>query len=146
MNGIRMALVAGVLVVGACGGARETARAPADPPEVMRLVTEHARRQGIPPSLMHRVVSHESGYDPGAQNGPYYGLMQIAPQTARTMGHRGAPESLLDPGTNLTYGGRYLRGAWLVARGDEDQAIMWYRKGYYYEAKRMGLLEQAGLR
>jgi len=23
---------------------------------------------------------------------------------------------------------------------------MWYRRGYYYEAKRMGLLEETGLR
>ncbi|SNX68830.1 transglycosylase-like protein with SLT domain [Cereibacter ovatus] len=136
------------LAVAACGSAEKpTARpAPAGQPEVMRMVSDYARLHQVPESLLHRVVRHESGYNPGARNGPYFGLMQINPQTAKTMGHRGAPESLLDPRTNLTYGGKYLRGAWLVARGNEDQAIRWYRSGYYYEAKRMGLLEETGLR
>ena len=89
---------------------------------------------------MHRVIQRESGYNPGARNGPYYGLMQILPQTARTMGYTGSPEGLLDPETNLMYAGKYLRGAWLVSRGDEDEAVGWYARGYYYEAKRKGLL------
>ncbi|MFN3577460.1 MAG: lytic transglycosylase domain-containing protein, partial [Tabrizicola sp.] len=25
-------------------------------------------------------------------------------------------------------------------------AVMWYARGYYYEAKRLGLLEETGLR
>jgi soluble lytic murein transglycosylase-like protein len=62
------------------------------------------------------------------------------------MGYRGDPSGLLDAETNLKYAGKYLRGAWLVSRGDYDRAHMWYRKGYYYEAKRMGLLEETGLR
>lgn len=72
--------------------------------------------------------------------------MQILPQTARTMGHRGPAEELLDAETNLRYAGRYLRGAWIVSRGNQDRAVMWYSKGYYYEAKRLGLLEETGLR
>jgi soluble lytic murein transglycosylase-like protein len=72
--------------------------------------------------------------------------MQILPQTARTMGYQGPPEGLLDPETNLRYAGKYLRGAWMVARGSQDRAVMWYSRGYYYEAKRMGLLEETGLR
>jgi soluble lytic murein transglycosylase-like protein len=92
------------------------------------------------------VIQRESGYNPRARNGPYYGLMQILPQTAHTMGYRGAPEGLLDAETNMKYAGKYLRGAWLVARGNEDRAVMWYARGYYYEAKRMGLLKETGLR
>jgi soluble lytic murein transglycosylase-like protein len=72
--------------------------------------------------------------------------MQILPQTARTMGHDGPPEELLDPDINLTYAGRYLRGAWIVADGDHDEAVMWYARGYYYEARDRGLLEETGLR
>ncbi|MDX1780914.1 MAG: lytic transglycosylase domain-containing protein, partial [Thalassovita sp.] len=30
--------------------------------------------------------------------------------------------------------------------GDEDKAVMWYARGYYYEAKRRGLLRETGLR
>lgn len=115
-------------------------------PEMMALVAKYADIHGIPESLLHRVIQRESGYNPAARNGPYYGLMQILPQTAQTMGYDGPPEGLLDAETNLMYAGKYLRGAWLVSGGSEDRAVMWYSKGYYYEAKRMGLLEETGLR
>jgi soluble lytic murein transglycosylase-like protein len=110
------------------------------------LIRKYAAVHGIPESLLHRVIQRESGYNPAARNGPYYGLMQILPQTARTMGYRGSPEGLLDAETNLIYAGRYLRGAWLVSGGNEAEAVGWYARGYYYEAKRLGLLEETGLR
>ena len=113
---------------------------------VRNLINKYADSYQVPRTLVHRVVQRESGYNPTAQNGPYYGLMQILPQTAKTMGYDGPPEGLLDAETNLLYAGKYLRGAWLVSGGSEDRAIMWYSKGYYYEAKRMGLLEKTGLR
>ncbi len=138
------------LPLAACGGGRrETSRgqmAPGNTPEMQRLVAKWARFHDIPESLLHRVIQRESGYNPAARNGPYYGLMQILPQTARTMGYRGPDEGLLDAETNLHYAGKYLRGAWLVSRGNQDRAVMWYAKGYYYEAKRMGLLKETGLR
>ncbi|NTT86424.1 lytic transglycosylase domain-containing protein [Tabrizicola fusiformis] len=138
------------LPLAACGGGRrETSRgqmAPGNTPEMQRLVAKWARFHDIPESLLHRVIQRESGYNPAARNGPYYGLMQILPQTARTMGYRGPDEGLLDAETNLHYAGKYLRGAWLVSRGNQDRAVMWYAKGYYYEAKRMGLLRETGLR
>ena len=96
--------------------------------------------------MVHRLAIRESTHRPGARNGPYYGLLQILPQTARGMGFRGTPNDLLDAETNLKYGVKYLRGAYLVADGDPDAAIMWYARGYYYEAKRRGLLAQTGLR
>ena len=138
------------LPLAACGGGRrETSRAamaPGNTPEMQRLVAKWARIHDIPESLLHRVIQRESGYNPAARNGPYYGLMQILPQTAQTMGYNGPPEGLLDAETNLMYAGKYLRGAWLVSGGSEDRAVMWYAKGYYYEAKRKGLLEETGLR
>jgi len=96
--------------------------------------------------LLQKVIIRESTHNPRARNGPYYGLMQILPQTARSMGFQGRPEELLDAETNLKYAGKYLRGAWLVSGGDMDAAVMWYARGYYYEAKRLGLLEETGLR
>ncbi|HLQ20540.1 MAG TPA: lytic transglycosylase domain-containing protein [Tabrizicola sp.] len=120
--------------------------APGATPEMMALVAKYADIHGIPESLLHRVIQRESSYNPGARNGQYYGLMQILPQTAKTMGYQGPPEGLLDAETNLMYAGKYLRGAWLVSDGSEDRAVMWYAKGYYYEAKRRGLLEETGLR
>jgi soluble lytic murein transglycosylase-like protein len=119
---------------------------PGETPELRALISKYAGVHGIPESLLHRVIQRESNYNPGARNGPYYGLMQILPQTARTMGYQGPPEGLLDAETNLLYAGRYLRGAWLVSGGSPDRAVMWYAKGYYYEAKRQGLLEETGLR
>lgn len=110
------------------------------------LIAHYAVVYDIPESLIHRVVQRESSYNPKARNGPYWGLMQILPQTAATMGHRGPPSELLDADTNLRYAGKYLRGAWLVSDGDERRAVMWYARGYYYEAKRRGLLKETGLR
>jgi soluble lytic murein transglycosylase-like protein len=95
---------------------------------------------------VHKVVQRESDYRPAARNGPYYGMMQILPATARGMGFQGRPEDLLDAETNLTYAVKYLRGAWLVSDGDMDSAVMWYARGYYYEARDRCLLVATGLR
>ncbi len=119
---------------------------PGETAEMRQLIKRYAAVHEIPESLLHRVIQRESDYRPAARNGPYYGLMQILPETARTMGFRGAPEQLLDAETNLIYAGRYLKGAWLVSGGDEADAVTWYARGYYYEAKRLGLLEATGLR
>src|SRR6056297_2446865 len=105
-----------VLSVAACGGGRsadlEVSRGlyPGETPEMRRLINRYAEVHDIPPALLHRVIQRESDYRADARNGPYYGLMQILPQTARTMGFRGSPRELLNPEVNLTYAGRYLRG------------------------------------
>lgn len=119
---------------------------PGETPELRSKITKWAEVHDIPESLLHRVIQRESGYNAGARNGPYYGLMQILPQTAGSMGYQGPPSGLLDADTNLNYAGRYLRGAWLVSNGDEAAAVGWYARGYYYEAKRLGLLQETGLR
>ncbi len=118
---------------------------PGESPEVRRLINKYSGVYDVPRSLVHRVVQRESSYNPAARNGPYYGLMQIHPQTAATMGHRGSPSSLLDAETNLKYAVKYLRGAYIVANGDHDEAVGWYARGYYYEAKRSGMLRETGL-
>ncbi len=115
-------------------------------PAMRALVRRHARSLGLPEELLHHVIRVESGYNPAARNGPYFGLMQIHPATARTMGYGGPPSGLLDADTNLRYAGRYLRGAYIVADGDMEEAYDWYRRGYYYEARDRGLLEETGLR
>lgn len=153
----RIFLTLAAATLAACGGGRDERDSrpsrsrnlplyPNETPQLRRLINKYADIHDIPVSLLHRVIIRESTHNPAARNGPYYGLMQILPQTARTMGYRGSPEGLLDAETNLKYAGRYLRGAWLVSGGDEDDAVMWYARGYYYEAKRLGLLEETGLR
>ena len=150
----RFMIVAAVAGLAACGRRSEDRVSsrnaiplyPNETPELRTLINRYAVIHGIPVTLLHRVIIRESTHRPSARNGPYYGLMQILPETARTMGYRGSPEGLLDAETNLIYAGRYLRGAWLVSGGDEAAAVGWYARGYYYEAKRLGLLELTGLR
>lgn len=119
---------------------------PGETPELRALIRKWAAIHDIPESLLHRVIQRESDYNAAARHGPYWGLMQILPQTARGMGFTGKDSDLLNPEVNLHYAGKYLRGAWIVSGGDQDKAIMWYAKGYYYEAKRLGLLKETGLR
>jgi soluble lytic murein transglycosylase-like protein len=110
------------------------------------LIAKYAAHYEVPEALIHRVVRRESGYNPGARNGPYYGLMQISAATARSMGYRGEAAGLLDPDTNLRYAVKYLRGAYIVGGYSQEAAMRHYARGYYYDAKRMGLLEETGLR
>jgi soluble lytic murein transglycosylase-like protein len=143
--------VSSIALVGCGGGSRQTSNDnlplyPNETPELRRLINKWADYYEVPRSLVHRQAVRESTHRPWARNGPYYGLLQILPQTARTMGFSGPASDLLDADTNLKYGVKYLRGAYLVAGGDEDDAMKWYARGYYYEAKRLGLLEETGLR
>ena len=110
------------------------------------VIRQYAQKHDIPEALLHRVIQRESDYRAHARNGPYWGLMQILPQTARQMGFQGRPEDLLDAETNLKYAGRYLRGAWLLSDGNIDRAVMWYARGYYYEARDRCMLVATGLR
>ncbi|WP_246091840.1 lytic transglycosylase domain-containing protein [Aliirhizobium smilacinae] len=111
------------------------------PSSLKKLIHRYAGLYGVPESLVHRVVHRESKYDPKAyhKNG-YWGLMQIKYSTAKSMGYEGPPEGLLDAETNLKYAIKYLRGAWLVADNQNDNAIRLYARGYYYDAKRKDML------
>ena len=148
----RVILILALLsLVAACGRGPAPSTGPEPPlypnetPEIRALVNEYAARNDVPAALVHRVIQRESDYRPAARNGPYYGMMQILPQTARTMGHRGPASELLDAETNLRYAVRYLRGAWLLSDGDYDTAVGWYARGYYYEARNRCMLVETGL-
>lgn len=120
----------------------------ATPPRALSMngmVGKYAALYDVPEALIHRVIMRESGYNPTARNGPYMGLMQIHPATARSMGYRGDAEGLLDADTNLRYAVKYLRGAYIVGGRNADNAVRHYSRGYYYEAKRQGLLDEVGL-
>jgi len=107
--------------------------------QIDALVRVHAAANGVPEALVHRVIIRESRYNPrliGA--GGAMGLMQIKTATARGVGYGGSAAGLLDPATNLTYGVRYLAGAYRLAGGDHDRAVSYYARGYYYAAKNRG--------
>ncbi|WP_206169633.1 transglycosylase SLT domain-containing protein [Tropicibacter alexandrii] len=149
----RRSMILSCLAVAACTAQPEPEPVRIDPPlypnetpELRAILNKWADHYELPRRLVHRLAIRESTHRPWARNGPYWGLFQILPATARTMGFSGRNEDLLDADTNAKYALKYLRGAYLVAKGNEDAAIMWYAKGYYYEAKRQGLLVETGLR
>ncbi len=108
--------------------------------EYQAMVTNHAAANGLPPSLVHRVIMRESRYNPRAVHRGNYGIMQIKLQTARGLGYTGTAQGLLDPETNLTYAVKYLAGAYRAAGGNADRAVRYYAGGYYYAAKRQRLM------
>jgi soluble lytic murein transglycosylase-like protein len=114
--------------------------------EILAAITQYSAEYGVPERLVHRVVKRESKYNPRASHRGNLGLMQIKLATARTMGYRGAAKGLLDADTNLKFGVKYLAGAYLVAGRNERKAMQYYVSGYYYLAKRKGLLVQTGLK
>ena len=105
-------------------------------------IAYYAKTYQVPESLVHAVVQRESKYNPSLRHGPFWGLMQIRHDTARSMGYAGAANGLLDPDINMTYAVAYLANVYKVAGGDEKRAIKLYAGGYYYAAKRQGLLAE----
>lgn len=149
---MRKLMLSALLALAACGtkSVEPVTRAailyPGETPELRLMINKAADTHGVPRSLVHRVIQRESDYRADARNGPYYGLMQILPATARQMGFQGTDAALLDAQTNLNYSVKYLRGAWLVSDGNEPEAVMWYARGYYYEARDRCMLVTTGLR
>ncbi|WP_431311066.1 transglycosylase SLT domain-containing protein [Methylobacterium nigriterrae] len=106
------------------------------------LIEEQARANGVPAAFVHQVVKRESNYNPNAKGGSALGLMQIKHATARGLGYRGEASGLYDPKVNLRYGIAYLAGAYRTAKGDLAKAYHYYNRGYYYAAKRQGIVTE----
>ena len=84
---------------------------------IRTLVATHARANNVPEALVHRVIVRESRYHPElVGRGGTIGLMQIKLATARGLGYTGDAAGLRDPETNLTYGVKYLAGAYRAAK------------------------------
>ncbi|WFP65471.1 transglycosylase SLT domain-containing protein [Mesorhizobium sp. WSM4904] len=113
--------------------------------EIERLIEKYSAIYEVPVDLVRHVVNRESTFNPKAYNHGHWGLMQIKHATARGMGYAGPASGLFDAETNLKYAVKYLRGAWLVSGGNAKRADTLYQTGYYYDAKRKGLLDQTGL-
>jgi soluble lytic murein transglycosylase-like protein len=109
---------------------RSSARASHGPLDA--LIARHAAANGLPESLVRRVVTRESGYNPRARNASgALGLMQIKYATARGVGYSGSASGLLDAETNLTYAVKYLAGAFQAAGGNANRAVALYQTGYH---------------
>jgi soluble lytic murein transglycosylase-like protein len=105
-------------------------------------VAYYAGVYDVPESLIDRSIQRESGFNPALRHGPFLGLMQIRLDTARSMGYRGPARGLLDADTNLKYGVVYLSNAYVVGGRNPERALALYSSGYFYEARRKGLLDQ----
>jgi soluble lytic murein transglycosylase-like protein len=104
------------------------------------MVATHAQANGVPETLVHRVIVRESKYQPAlVGRGGTIGLMQIKLATARGLGYTGTAAGLRDPETNLIYGIKYLAGAYRIANTNHSRAVHYYASGYYYAAKRQRL-------
>src|SRR5580704_83283 len=90
------------------------------------MASAQASANGVPASLVERVIKRESGGNPRAVSRGNYGLMQIRLGTARAMGFSGSAAELLDPQVNMTYAVRYLAGAYRAAGGNESRAVALY--------------------
>ncbi len=95
-----------------------------------RMIAEAADANNIPRDLAFGVVHVESTYNPRARGRGVYGLSQIMPSTARSLGFSGSAEDLLEPAINLRYGMRYLAGAWEKGGRDVCRASMKYKGGH----------------
>ena len=89
------------------------------------LVQEHSQRQSLRPELVRAVIQVESGFDPRATSPKgAMGLMQLMPDTARSLGVTNA----YDPEENIRGGTVYLRQL-LDKFGSEQLALAAYNAG-----------------
>jgi soluble lytic murein transglycosylase-like protein len=140
---IRKVCLAAILVALAVPAFAKHYKAPLDANgDLDALIARHAAANNVPESLVRRVIRRESRGNPRVVYRGNYGLMQIKLATARAMGYRGGAAGLLDADTNMTYAVKYLAGAYHVAHGNPSLAVHYYAAGYYYAAKREGLIHR----
>ncbi|MCX2697803.1 lytic transglycosylase domain-containing protein [Ochrobactrum chromiisoli] len=101
-----------------------------------QIINRYAATYGVPSSLAHAVVRHESNFQPNVRGkAGEIGLMQIKLSTARSLGYSGSAKGLYEPSTNIQYGMKYLAQAQKLGGGTTCGTILKYNAGH--GAKRM---------
>ncbi|MFD1199454.1 lytic transglycosylase domain-containing protein [Brucella gallinifaecis] len=101
-----------------------------------QIINRYAATYGVPSSLAHAVVRHESNFQPNVRGAAgEIGLMQIKLSTARGLGYTGSAKGLYDPSTNIQFGMKYLAMAQKLGGGSTCGTILKYNAGH--GAKRM---------
>ncbi len=94
--------------------------------QVAPLIVQVAREYDLDASLLHAIVTVESGYNPQARSpAGAIGLMQLMPQTAA----RYAVRNIWDPLENLHGGARYLRFLLGLFKNNLDLVLAAYNAG-----------------
>ena len=102
-----------------------TAPSVTPPLTTKELVTEAAKRAGLPPALVHSVAKAESAYQTKAvSNKGAIGVMQLMPGTAAAL--HADPN---DPRQNVEAGAMYLRELLLKYDGTVSKALAAYNAG-----------------
>ncbi len=108
------------------GPARVFMPSQADIQKYSAIIDTAAKAYGVDASLVHAVISAESGYNPYALSRTgAMGLMQLMPETARRYG----VQNMMDPVENIHGGVRYLRDLLTIFRGRLDLAVAAYNAG-----------------
>jgi soluble lytic murein transglycosylase-like protein len=98
----------------------------ADIDRYAHIVQTAAKAYGVESSLVHAVISAESGYDRYAvSRAGAMGLMQLMPETARRYG----VQNIMDPTENIHGGVRYLADLMQMFKGRVDLVIAAYNAG-----------------
>ena len=116
----------GTPITPAYGATRVYMPTQADIDRYSHIIQAAAKAYGVEPSLVHAVISAESGYDRYAVSRTgAMGLMQLMPDTARRYG----VQNMMDPAENIHGGVRYLADLLQMFKGRLDLAIAGYNAG-----------------
>ncbi|HTD89913.1 MAG TPA: lytic transglycosylase domain-containing protein [Burkholderiales bacterium] len=94
--------------------------------QIAPLIARVAREYNLDASLLHAIITVESGYNPQAKSpAGAIGLMQLMPDTAA----RYAVKNIWDPLENLHGGARYLRDLLVLFKNNLDLTLAAYNAG-----------------